>query len=140
MDIIDTLSVTASGLTAQRVRMQTVAANMANARTTRTADGGPYRRRMPVFESAPVDPFGNELDMAMERVNVTEIAESDEPFVRVFDPGHPDADGDGYVEFPNVNILEEMVDMMMTARTYEANSNVVTVTKSMAQTAIDISR
>lgn len=140
MDLIDTLSVTASGLTAQRVRMQTVASNLANARTTRTADGGPYRRRMPVFEAQPNDPFADQLGAELNRVHVTEIAESDDPFVQVFDPGHPDADGDGYVAYPNVNVLEEMVDMMMTARTYEANSNVITVTKSMAQTAIDIAR
>ena len=140
MDLIDTLSVTASGLTAQRVRMQTVAANLANARTTRTEDGGPYRRRMPVFEARPQDPFSDQLGAALERVEVVEIAESDDPFVQVFDPGHPDANLDGYVEYPNVNVLEEMVDMMMTARTYEANSNVVSATKAMAQTAIDISR
>ena len=140
MDLIDTLSVTASGLTAQRVRMQTVAANLANARTTRTEAGGPYRRRMPVFEARPQDPFSDQLGAALERVEVVEIAESDDPFVQVFDPGHPDANADGYVEYPNVNVLEEMVDMMMTARTYEANSNVVSATKAMAQTAIDISR
>lgn len=140
MDIIDTLSVAASGLTAQRVRMQTVATNMANARTTRTADGEAYRRRMPVFEARPTTPFGTQLEEAMERVHVTEIAESDDPFVRVFDPSHPDADADGYVEFPNVNVLEEMVDMMMTARTYEANTKVVTVTREMAGAALDIGR
>ncbi len=140
MDVIDTLSVTASGLTAQRVRMQTVATNMANARTTRTAEGGPYRRRMPVFEARPGDPFGDQLDAQLARVEVTEIAESEEPFVQVFDPGHPDANADGYVLFPNVNVLEEMVDMMMTARTYEANANIVTVTKQMARSALDIAR
>ena len=74
--MIDTLSVTASGLTAQRVRMQTVATNMANASTTRTAAGGPYRSRMPVFEARPGDPFGDQLDAQLARVEVTEIAES----------------------------------------------------------------
>lgn len=140
MNLIDTLSVTASGLTAQRVRMQTVATNMANARTTRTAEGGPYRRRMPVFEARATKSFGSELDMQMKRVHVTEIAESDDPFVRVFDPGHPDADADGYVEFPNVNVLEEMVDLMLTSRAYEANTKVVDSTRSMARSALDIGR
>lgn len=139
MNLIDTLSVTASGLTAQRVRLQTVASNMANARTTRTEDGGPYKKRMPVFR-AEADPFGTMLDQAISRVEVTEIAESDDPTVRVFDPGHPDADDNGYVEYPNVNVLEEMVDMMMTARTYEANTSVVDVTRTMASQALDIGR
>ena len=137
MNLIDTLSVTASGLTAQRVRLQTVASNMANARTTRTAEGGPYKRRMPVFR-ADAPQFGDALDTAMARVEVVEIAESDDPPVRVFDPGHPDANADGYVDYPNVNVLEEMVDMMMTARTYEANTAVVEVTKDMANNALQI--
>ena len=140
MNLLDTLSVTASGLTAQRVRMQTVATNMANARTTRTAEGGPYRRRMPVFEAQPTQSFGTELEMEMKRVKVTEIAESDDPFVRVVAPGHPDANADGYVEFPNVNVLEEMVDLMLTARAYEANTKVVDSTKSMARSALEIGR
>ena len=138
MDIIDTLSVAASGLTAQRVRMQTVATNMANARTTRTADGEAYRRRMPVFEARPTTPFGTQLEEAMERVHVTEIAESDDPFVRVFDPSHPDADADGYVEFPNVNVLEEMVDMMETRRLFEANATVFNAVKSMLKRAAQL--
>jgi flagellar basal-body rod protein FlgC len=137
VNLIDTLSVTASGLTAQRVRLQTVASNMANARTTRTAEGGPYKRRMPVFR-ADAPQFGDALDTAMARVEVVEIAESDDPPVRVFDPGHPDANADGYVDYPNVNVLEEMVDMMMTARTYEANTAVVEVTKDMANNALQI--
>jgi len=139
MNLIDTLSVTASGLTAQRVRLQTVASNMANARTTRTEDGGPYKKKMPVFQ-AEGDPFGSMLDQAISRVSVTEIAESDAPTVRVFDPGHPDADDNGYVEYPNVNVLEEMVDMMMTARTYEANTSVVEVTRGMAMNALEMGR
>lgn len=137
MNLIDTLSVTASGLTAQRVRLQTVASNMANARTTRTAEGGPYKRRMPVFRAEPPQ-FGDAMEKAMARVEVVEIAESDDPPVRVFDPGHPDANADGYVDYPNVNVLEEMVDMMMTARTYEANTSVIEVTKQMANNALQI--
>ena len=138
MDLIDTLSVTASGLAAQRLRMQTVASNMANARTTRVdGESTPYKRRMPVFEAVS-DPFGDKLDAALSRVEVVEIAESEDPPVQVYDPGHPDANEDGYVLYPNVNVLEEMVDMMMTARTYEANSNVVGVTKQMARSALEI--
>ncbi len=139
MDLIDTLSISASGLSAQRVRLQTVASNMANARTTRTEDGGPYQRRMPVFE-AQTEAFGGILEKNLARVAVTEIkADEGEP-LQVFDPGHPDADEFGYVAYPNINVLEEMVDLMTTARTYEANTNVVKTTQDMASTALDIGR
>jgi flagellar basal-body rod protein FlgC len=139
MDLIDTLSISASGLTAQRLRLQTVASNMANARTTRTAEGGPYRRQMPVFE-AKSDGFEGMLGKSLARVEVTEIKSDDSDPVRVFDPGHPDADEFGYVDYPNVNVLEEMVDLMTTARTYEANTNVVNTTQDMASTALEIGR
>jgi flagellar basal-body rod protein FlgC len=140
MNLLDTLQVTASGLTAQRLRLQTVASNMANARTTRTEEGGPYRKLVPIFEAVRDDPFGSDLDRAMARVEVIGVVESDDPPVMVHDPGHPDADADGYVAYPNVNILEEMVDMMTTARTYEANANVLDVTDNMANTALEIGR
>jgi len=140
MNLLDTLQVTASGLTAQRLRLQTVASNMANARTTRTEEGGPYRKQVPLFEAVRDDPFGSDLDRAMARVEVMGVIESDDPPVMVHDPGHPDADSEGYVAYPNVNILEEMVDMMTTARTYEANANVLDVTDTMANTALEIGR
>lgn len=140
MNLLDTLQVTASGLTAQRLRLQTVASNMANARTTRTEEGGPYRRQVPVFEAVREDPFGSDLDRAMARVEVMGVVETDDPPVMVHDPGHPDADAEGYVAYPNVNVLEEMVDMMTTARSYEANANVLEVTDSMANTALEIGR
>ncbi len=140
MNLLDTLQVTASGLTAQRLRLQTVASNMANARTTRTEEGGPYRRQVPVFEAVRDDPFGSDLDRAMARVEVMGVVEADDPPVMVHDPGHPDADAEGYVAYPNVNVLEEMVDMMTTARSYEANANVLEVTDSMANTALEIGR
>jgi flagellar basal-body rod protein FlgC len=139
MDMLDILSVSASGLTAQRVRMQAVASNMANARTTRTPEGGPYVRQMPVFEAVPQG-FGDVLAESMSRVEVIGIEDSPDPPVLVYDPGHPDADADGYVLYPNVNILEEMVDMMTTARTYEANTNVVKVTRDLANAAMSIGR
>jgi flagellar basal-body rod protein FlgC len=139
MDLIDTLSISASGLNAQRIRLQTIASNMANARTTRTAEGGPYQRRMPVFE-AETDTFGGVLDKNLARVSVTEIRADDSDPIRVFDPGHPDSDEFGYVDYPNVNVLEEMVDLMTTARTYESNTNVVKATQDMASTALEIGR
>jgi len=140
MGLLDTLQITASGLTAQRLRLQTVASNMANARTTRTEEGGPYKKQMPLLEAVRDEPFGSEMDRAMSRVEVMGVVESEEPPVMVHDPGHPDADADGYVAYPNVNVLEEMVDLMTTARTYEANANVLEMTDMMANTALEIGR
>ena len=139
-DLLDTFNIAASGLSAERVRMQTVAANLANARTTRTAAGGPYRRQVPIFESAPVDPFGSELDRAIGRVEVTGVRSDNAPPVMVYDPSHPDADANGYVQYPDINILQEMVDMMSTSRTYDANASVVDTTNSMALRALEIGK
>ena len=113
---------------------------MANARTTRTEEGGPYKKQMPLLEAVRDEPFGTEMDRAMARVEVMGVVESEDPPVMVHDPGHPDADADGYVAYPNVNVLEEMVDLMTTARTYEANANVLEMTDMMANTALEIGR
>ena len=139
MDFLDVFNVTASGLTAQRVRLQAVASNMANARSTRTEAGGPYQRKMTVFEAREMG-FGDALDQAMATVQVTDVVASDDPPVMHYDPGHPDADAEGYVAYPNVNILEEMVDMMTTSRIYEANTNVVRTTRNLADSAFQIGR
>jgi flagellar basal-body rod protein FlgC len=141
MNILDTLRVSASGLTAQRLRLQTISANMANARSTSTTEGGdPYRRKMPVFQSVPVDPNDGNLGKDIQRVEVVDIAESDKPFRVVFDPSHPDADDEGYVRYPNVDILYEMVDLMTTSRSYEANTNVVETTYQMANLALELAK
>lgn len=140
MDILDTLRISASGMTAQRVRLQTVASNMANARTTRTEDGGPYKRQMPVFSAEETDVFGDMVERNLARVEVVAIESSEDPGVPVYDPGHPDADADGYVLYPDVDILSEMVDMMSTSRTYEANAQAVTTTYEMARQALGIGR
>ena len=139
MSLIDTFSISASGLTAQRIRLQAISSNMANVQTTRTPEGGPYRRRVPVFETQS-NSFGDMLEKNLARVQVTDIIEPTGAGNRVFDPDHPDSDQDGYVDFPNVNILEEMVDMMNTSRTYEANTNVVDSTKQMATKALELGR
>ena len=141
MDLLDTLHISASGLSAQRTRLKTIASNMANAKSTRNADGtGPYRRKMAVFTTQPVGSFDDALNRQMSRVEVSEIAQSDAPFRKVFDPSHPDANAEGYVLYPNVEIMTEMVDMMNTSRSYEANSNVVETTYQMALRALEISR
>lgn len=139
MDLIGTLSISASGLSAQRLRLQTVAANLANARTTRTEEGGPYTRKLPVFE-AEQEPFAGALERHMARVRVVEVRDSTEPPVMVYDPGHPDAGPDGYVACPNVDVLEEMVDLLTTARSYEANTQAVAATRQMANAALEIGK
>ncbi len=139
-DIVDTFNIAASGLAAERLRLQTIATNMANARTTRTAAGGPFQRQVPTFEATPVDAFGDELDRATSRVVVTGIGSDGRPPVRVYDPTHPDAAADGYVSYPDVDIMQEMVDLMSTNRAYEAGSSVVEATRDMALRAMDIGR
>ena len=140
MNILDTLRISASGLTAQRVRLQAISSNMANARSTRTDEGTPYRRQMPVFQAVKANSFGSELAQQLSRVEVVEVERSEAPFREVFDPGNPDADEDGYVKYPNVDILHEMVDLMNTSRTYEANSNVTETTYKMASQALELGR
>lgn len=140
MNILDTLRISASGLTAQRVRLQAISSNMANARSTRTDEGTPYRRQMPVFQAVEANSFGSELAQQLSRVEVVEVECSQAPFREVFDPGHPDADEDGYVKYPNVDILHEMVDLMNTSRSYEANSNVTETTYKMANQALELGR
>lgn len=140
MDLIDTFGVSASGLAAQRVRLQTIAANLANSKTTRTREGGPYQRRAPVFEARSIDAFGSELDRALASVEVRRIQADPTPGDLVYDPQHPDADLNGNVQMPNVDVLREMVDLLETSRTYEANANVVDVTRDLAMRALDIGR
>ncbi len=139
MDLLDTLNIAGSGLSAQRVRLQTISSNLANARTTRTDQGGPYRRKAPVFVSEQIDAFGSALDRELSSVRVDRIEELGG--VRMMhDPGHPDADADGYVAMPDIDVLAEMVDLMTTARSYEANVNTVEVPRDMALRALEIGR
>ena len=136
----DILNIAASGMSAQRVRLTAAASNLANARTTKTEDGGPYQRRSVVFEAKELDPFGSELERQMSTVEVPEIETSDE-FVEQYMPDHPHADPEtGMVRFPKVDLMTEMVDIMNTSRSYEANANVVDIAKEIAQKALDIGR
>lgn len=140
MDLIDTFNVSASGLAAQRVRLQTISSNLANSRTTRTEEGGPYQRKAPVFSAQAIDPFGSELDQALAQVGVDGIETMQSEGIRTFLPGHPDADEQGYVMMPDIDPLAEMVDMMSTVRSYEANANAIDATREMAQRALEIGR
>jgi len=139
LSLYSALDVAASGLNAQRTRMNTIASNLANARTTRGADGGPYRRIDPVFEAVPIS-RASELERNVAQVRVKEIRQDDRPGQMVYDPGHPDANAQGYVEYPNVNVVEEMANMMSASRSYEAGVAAIESIKAMARAATGIGR
>lgn len=145
MRIFSAIETSASGLTAERFRLDVIASNLANAQSTRTENGGPYRRKVAVF--APLgarysfrEVFSRELSSFSQGVKVVGVAEDTSPFKRVYMPGHPDADAEGYVTFPNVDVVTEMVDMMAATRAYEANVTAIEAAKMMAQRALDILR
>ena len=147
MDFLSSMEISASGLSAQRTRINIISQNLANAETTRTAEGGPYRRRVTVFSAKP---FESHLTQALDAppqqndprkgVLVNEIAQDNSPFKKVFDPNHPDADADGYVLYPNVDVVSEMVNLVSATRSYEANVTAVSASKNMALKALEIVR
>ncbi|MFT4704481.1 MAG: flagellar basal-body rod protein FlgC [Bradymonadia bacterium] len=139
MSFLAGFEIAASGLSAQRTRLTVVSSNLANAETTRTEEGGAYRRRDPVLQARRVDSFQGSLSGAVQAVQVADIGRSEgEVLPRIFDPGHPDADEGGYVEMPNVNVVEEMVNMLTASRGYEANATAFQTLKSMARQALSI--
>jgi flagellar basal-body rod protein FlgC len=142
MGMFDVLKISSSGLHAQRVRMETIATNLANIHTTRTEEGGPYKKQNVVIGSADAsgERFSGVLSKKLEGVQVEEITESEKPFEKTYDPGHPDADREGYVTLPNVNVLEEMTDMVSATRSYEANVNVINTTKHMFLKSLEIAK
>ena len=147
MDVMRSLSISGSALTAERLRLDVIANNIANANTTRTAAGGPYRRQVVVFA-----PRGEQVQWmfpGMEQpsgafrgrgVRVAGIVQDASPFKRMYNPGHPDADASGYVALPNVNPVTEMVDLMAATRAYEANVAAIGASRQMAQRALDMGR
>ncbi len=142
MSLFAALSIGASGMAAERVRAEALTENLANAETTRTPAGGPYRRKDVVFESAPVaSPFSSVFDAQMQSVGGVQVSDivtdMSAPEMR-FLPGHPDANADGYVAFPHVNPAEDMVDLMGAARNYEANVAAMSAVKDMIQKSIDL--
>ncbi len=142
MNVFDTMQVISSGLSAERVRINVTTSNLANAQTTRTDEGGPYQRRDPIFQSAPMQPgsFNASLNDAMHSVMVPEIVKDQDPPRLVFDPSHPDANDEGYVSMPNVNMVEEMVNMMQASRSYDANITALRDVMDMAEKALGIGR
>ncbi|HHY81559.1 MAG TPA: flagellar basal body rod protein FlgC [Clostridiales bacterium] len=143
MKAFDTMRISASGLTAERLRMDIIASNIANVNTTRTEEGGPYRRRIAVFQENLETELNKQTGMiekSSKGVKAVGIIEDDSPLQSVYDPGHPDANEDGYVMMPNVNILNEMVDLIAATRAYEANVTVLNATKGMMMKALEIGR
>lgn len=146
--MFSTFNISASGLTAQRLRMDIIADNIANVNTTRTEEGGPYRRKVPVFQqNGSINQMGSFKNMLKKAgssdgggVEVAAINEDKSPFKQIYNPQHPDADEDGYVLMPNVDIVTEMVDMIDATRAYEANVTVLNTSKSMALKALEIGR
>jgi flagellar basal-body rod protein FlgC len=143
MDVFSSLKISASALEAQQIRLNTISSNLANIETTRTPEGGPYRKRDVVFKAERPD-FAKELDGRMRdqvrTVRVSEIRPNSKPFTVVYDPSHPDANDKGMVEKPNINLMEETVDMMNASRAYDANVTAIKAAKRMALKALEIGR
>lgn len=146
MAFLNSIDISASGLTAQRLRLGVISQNIANINTTRTPDGGPYRRKAVIFEEKrESQPFADVLSSSKAQqtkggVRVSRIEEDNSPFTMQYDPGHPDADAEGYVAMPNVNVVSEMVNMISASRSYEANVTAMNAMKSMAVKALEIGR
>ena len=145
MDLFTAMDTSSSALSAERTRMHLISSNLANVNTTRTPEGGPYKRKDAVFTATPAaDGFGRVLDGAagthVRQVRVTEILEDKSPARMQYDPTHPDADPQGYVAMPNVNVVEEMADMITATRVYEANVMSAQAAKNMALKTLEIGK
>jgi flagellar basal-body rod protein FlgC len=139
MSIFTTMEISASGLTAQRQRLNVIAENLANAHTTRTPNGGPYLRKNVILETRPAEEFASFLEVP-EKVAVSEVVETREGLQAEYDPNHPDADDQGMVLWPNVNPVSEMVSLTLASRAFEANVAVFRACRAMALKALEISR
>lgn len=137
LDGVSARDIAVQGIRAQRVRMNLIANNIANAQTTRTADGGPFRRQMAIFRG---EQLGSAINPDKFGVRVLDIVEDDSPFETVHDPSHPDADADGMVLYPNVNLAIEMINLLSAQRAYEANVDVILSSRAMSQRALEIIR
>ena len=150
MDVNESLAISVSALDAQRRRMNVIASNLANAQSTRTAEGGPYRRRDVVFQSARVAPrfqnlfrkaaMGGSMKPEEEGVRVQRVVEDRRPGQKIYDPRHPYADPNGFVTMPNVNVMEEMVNMITASRSYEANVQSINAARNMWNRALEIGK
>ncbi len=143
MDILNSFKISSSALKAQSIRLNTISSNLANIETTSTPEGGPYKKKSVYFQSTPLS-FKEQLNAQvkgnLQGVEVTKIIEDNKPAKKVYNPSHPDADENGYVEMPNISVLEEMVDMMSATRSYQANVTAIKSAKRMALKALEIGR
>lgn len=144
MSFLNSLDIAGSALTAENYRMSIISQNIANSAMTRTANGGPYIRKQAVFQEKEMD-FSSVLKGELDQISsggvrITEVVESDNPLVPVYDPSHPDADENGYVMYPNVNRTEEMADLMAATRAYEANITALNAVKAIAAKALEIGK
>ena len=143
MNIFSSLRISSSGLSAERLRMDVIADNIANAETTRTSKGGPFRRKIVSFEenlSRELNNQTNKFEPKLKGVKASKISEDQSELRKVYDPSHPDANADGYVMMPNVNILNEMIDLIAASRAFEANVTAINAEKQMAMKALEIGR
>ena len=148
MSFFGSMNTSATGLSAQRLRLDTISQNLANVNTTRTPEGGPYKRKTVLFEEITNGlSFEEQLNTSIEKrslmgngVRVAEIVEDNQQAPLIYDPNHPDANEQGYVEMPNVNAVEEMVNMISASRAYEANVRSFNTMKAMALKALEIGR
>ena len=145
MSIFNSINISASALTAEKTRIDIIAKNMANANSTRATGGMPYRRQMAIFEENKATSFSEHLSKHINKnngqgVKISKIVEDDTPFKLKYEPGHPDADENGYVEMPNVDTIKEMVDLISAQRSYDANITAMNASKSMLMKALDIGR
>ena len=141
MSFLTAFNISASGMSAERLRINVISSNIANINTTRTPEGGPYKRKDVVFEASPIEnknSFANQLEL--ETVKVKNVVEDNRPPILKYDPSHPDADKDGYVKMPNINLMEEMVNLINASRSYEANVQVMRSAKDMVSKTIEILR
>lgn len=139
MSLIQSMRISGTALRAQRTRMNTISSNLANAETTKTPEGGPYKRLDPLFQAVPMR-FDNQVGEigSVEEVEVTTIVQDQNPARMVYDPDHPDSDKNGFVAMPNVNVVQEMVDMVSASRSYEASTSSIKAAKGMAHAALEI--
>ena len=143
MSLFSVLSIGASGMAAQRTRAEVLVENLANSETTRTPEGGPYRRKDAVFTSTGISsPFASVFDAAVQStgVAVSEIVSDPREPERRYLPGHPDADSEGYVAFPRINPAEDMVDLLGASRNYQANVAAISAVKDMIERSLDLLR
>lgn len=145
MDFMTAMDISASALSAERTNMNIISMNLANVKTTRTVEGGPYRRKTTIMAAIPVDDsFSKHMQSALDRelrgVRVMHVAQDGRPLKLVYEPGHPDANADGYVAYPDINVVEEMAALMTAQRGYEANVTTVDSIKQMYTKALEINR